>query len=90
MPRKAVLFDLDGTLLDTLDDLADSMNAVLERLGLPTHPVEAYKLLVGNGTESLVRRAIAHSTDTLTGTHPPLHAGAVRRWPTGLPSLRAA
>ena len=35
----AVLFDLDGTLLDTLEDLADSMNAVLERLGSPAHPV---------------------------------------------------
>lgn len=56
MNYKAVLFDLDGTLLDTVDDLADSMNFALERLGLDTHPVEAYKIFVGDGVEMLVRR----------------------------------
>lgn len=58
MPCKAVLFDLDGTLLDTLDDLADSTNAALAELGLPGHPVEAYKQFVGDGLENLVRRAM--------------------------------
>ena len=58
MPHKAVLFDLDGTLLDTLEDLADSTNAVLKRLDFPSHPVEAYKFLVGGGAESLVSRAL--------------------------------
>jgi phosphoglycolate phosphatase len=58
MKYHAVLFDLDGTLLDTLDDLADSTNLALRRLGLPEHPVESYKLFVGDGIDSLIRRAI--------------------------------
>ena len=57
MDFKAVLFDLDGTLLDSLEDLADSMNAVLRREGYPEHPVEAYKYFVGDGIEALARRA---------------------------------
>ena len=58
MKYRAVLFDLDGTLLDTIDDLADSMNAVLERFGFPPHPVDSYKLLVGDGIQMFVRRAL--------------------------------
>ncbi len=58
MRYAAVLFDLDGTLLDTIDDLADSMNAVLARSGFPVHAVEAYKIFVGEGLENLVRRAL--------------------------------
>lgn len=52
----AVLFDLDGTLLDTLRDLADSGNEVLEKRGLPTHPVDAYRTFIGDGMVNLVRR----------------------------------
>jgi len=58
MKFKAVLFDLDGTLLDTLDDLADSMNAVLKQLGFPTHKTEAYKYFVGEGMVVLCQRAL--------------------------------
>ncbi len=58
MTYQAVVFDLDGTLLDTIDDLADSMNAVLEANGMPVHPVESYKIFVGDGVVSLVRRAL--------------------------------
>lgn len=58
MPFHAVLFDLDGTLLNTLDDLADSMNAVLARHGLPQHGLAAYKYHVGDGVVNLVRRAL--------------------------------
>jgi phosphoglycolate phosphatase len=54
---RAVIFDLDGTLLDTLEDLADSMNASLAACSLPQHPVEAYRLFVGDGVENLVIRA---------------------------------
>jgi phosphoglycolate phosphatase len=55
---KSILFDLDGTLLDTLDDLADSTNAVLKRHGLPTHPVDAYRYFVGDGARNLIIRAL--------------------------------
>jgi phosphoglycolate phosphatase len=58
MKHKAILFDLDGTLLDTLRDIADSANAALASLGFPTHPKEAYKRLVGDGRETLARRAL--------------------------------
>lgn len=55
---QAVLFDLDGTLLDTIDDLTDSMNAVLARRGRPQHSREDYKIFVGSGTRELVRLAL--------------------------------
>ena len=58
MKPAAFIFDLDGTLLDTLDDLADSMNLVLKRFGFPGHPPEAYKYFVGDGMEVLVQRAL--------------------------------
>ena len=54
----AVLFDLDGTLLDSLEDLADSMNATLERHGYETHPIAAYRHFVGDGMATLVRRVL--------------------------------
>lgn len=56
--HRAVLFDLDGTLLDTLMDLADSMNQVLAYLKYPTHPTDQYKSFIGSGLETLVRRAL--------------------------------
>lgn len=58
MKFKAVLFDLDGTLLDTLDDLADSMNASLRRFGFPPNTVDTYRYLVGDGLMNLVSRAL--------------------------------
>jgi phosphoglycolate phosphatase len=56
--KKAVIFDLDGTLLDTLDDLADSMNCVMDKFGYPQHPRDAYKFFVGDGMEMLSRRSL--------------------------------
>jgi len=61
MKFKAVLFDLDGTLLDTIDDLADSMNTVLKKFGFPRHEVEKYKYFVGDGMDVLVKRALPES-----------------------------
>lgn len=58
MKFEAVIFDLDGTLLDTLADLADSTNIVLERFGFPEHNLEAYKYFVGDGMEKLTERAL--------------------------------
>ncbi len=58
MNYKAVIFDLDGTLLDTLEDLADSCNSVLQIKGFPTHSIEAYRNFVGSGSAMLVSRAL--------------------------------
>ena len=55
---KLIIFDLDGTLLNTIDDLADSTNYVLQKNGFPTHDVDAYKYFVGDGVAMLVRRAL--------------------------------
>lgn len=54
----AVIFDLDGTLLDTLEDLAESMNAVLEEMGFSIHPPDKYRCFVGDGVTALARRAL--------------------------------
>ncbi len=54
MSFKAVVFDLDGTLLNTIDDLGDSMNEVLASFGFPLHTIDQYKLLVGKGLVNLV------------------------------------
>ena len=55
---KAVVFDLDGTLLDTLEDLADSMNHVLETKGFPIHETDKYKHFVGHGLRNLAAQAL--------------------------------
>ncbi len=54
---QAVIFDLDGTLLDTLRDIAEAMNAVLGKLGYPTHPVGEYKRLTGDGVVALIENS---------------------------------
>lgn len=61
MNYRAVIFDLDGTLLDSIEDLADSMNAVLAEAGLPTHDIESYKYFVGNGMKNLVLQSLPES-----------------------------
>lgn len=56
--KKAVIFDLDGTLLNTLDDLADSTNYALSQFGYPTRTIEEVRQFVGNGVAKLIERAI--------------------------------
>ena len=68
MNFKGIIFDLDGTLADTLADIAGSMNRVLVRYGYPLHEKEGYKLLVGRGLDTLVRQALpveARQEDTI-------------------------
>ncbi len=60
---RAVIFDLDGTLLDTLGDLGDSVNRTLERFGFPTHTYDDIRLFVGDGAAKLIERAIPNGTD---------------------------
>jgi len=55
---KAVLFDLDGTLVNSLNDLADSANYALKQFGFPTHETEKYKYFVGNGMPKLIERVL--------------------------------
>jgi phosphoglycolate phosphatase len=54
----AVIFDLDGTLLDTLEDIADSANSILARHGYPQHPLDDYRYFVGDGVRKLTRRVL--------------------------------
>jgi phosphoglycolate phosphatase len=61
MMFQAVLFDLDGTLLNTLTDLADAMNASLAHFGYPPHPVDAYKYFIGDAVETEAKRALPES-----------------------------
>ncbi len=55
---KLIIFDLDGTLLDTIDDLANSVNFALQQYNFPIHPIEAYRFMVGNGVNKLLERAL--------------------------------
>lgn len=61
MKYNLLVFDLDGTLVNSLTDLANSVNAGLKRAGLKTHEVEEYKKFVGNGREKLIDRALGES-----------------------------
>ena len=61
---KAVLFDLDGTLVNSLEDLADSTNYALGKLGFPTHKTDEYNYFVGDGIPKLIERALPESART--------------------------
>lgn len=99
---KAVLFDLDGTLLYTLPDIAGALNRALAAEGLPEHPLEDYTHIVGGGIRTAIRRAAPAGTDpaVLEAIHThyqgdyPLHcADQTRRYPgvdTLLTALRDA
>lgn len=62
--KKLVIFDLDGTLLNTIADLALSTNYTLHKLGYPTHEVEKYNFMVGNGINKLFERALPEGEKT--------------------------
>ncbi len=62
--KKLVIFDLDGTLLNTIADLAMATNQALESFGYPAHPVENYRFFVGNGINKLFERALPEEART--------------------------
>ncbi len=59
--KKLILWDLDGTLIDTLEDLAAAVNHALELRGLPLHSVADYRKMVGHGVRNLVKQALEAS-----------------------------
>jgi len=96
MKYQAVIFDFDGTLLDTLRDLAESVNSVLNRSGFPGHSLEAYRHFVGEGIEELARRVVpeGHRDEaTITRTLTDVREEYRQRWPNhtrpyeGIPEL---
>ena len=62
--KKLIIFDLDGTLLNTIADLAHSTNHALQVLGYPTHEVASYNFMVGNGINKLFERALPEGEKT--------------------------
>lgn len=67
MTIRAVLFDLDGTLVDTLGDIVLCVNTCLKEMGEPGHDAEAVRMMVGDGVETLCRRALGESARARTG-----------------------
>lgn len=59
--KKLAIFDLDGTLLNTISDLGASTNYALRKMGLAEHPIKAYNYMVGNGVRKLIERAAPDS-----------------------------
>lgn len=64
MKKRLAIFDLDGTLLNTIADLAQSTNQALQACGYPTHPIESYRFFVGNGINKLFERALPEEART--------------------------
>lgn len=61
--KKLVIFDLDGTLLNTLEDLSEAVNSMLKLRGFPLHTVEEYREMVGHGIHNLVRRSLPQTME---------------------------
>ena len=90
MKFRGVLFDLDGTLLDTIADLTDSMNIALNHFGFPGHDAESCKVFVGDGVEMFAFRAlpenkrdqatVAECVTLMRQEYSKRGRGAVRSW----------
>ena len=65
--KQLLIFDFDGTLIDSVPDLADATNTMLEQLGKPTYSLDTIKEWVGNGSRLLVERALVGKTEVVTG-----------------------
>ncbi len=66
MKYKTAIFDMDGTILNTLDDLTDSCNHILEKNGMPLHTIDEIRFFVGNGIPKLIERAVPAGTKAET------------------------
>lgn len=62
--KELVIFDLDGTLLNTISDLGNACNHALREKGLPHHPLSSYNYMVGNGVRNLIKRAAPEASET--------------------------
>lgn len=62
--KSLVIFDLDGTLLNTIADLGEATNYALTQMGYPAHPLSAYNMMVGNGIRRLIERALPEEART--------------------------
>jgi len=63
MKTKAIIFDLDGTLLYTVEDIANASNKALQLYGFPVHPIDDYRKMVGHGLTNLVEKALPEKSD---------------------------
>lgn len=66
MKYKGIIFDLDGTLVNSLEDISDAMNTVLTGLNYPTHTYDTYQYFIGSGLRNLVSKALPASNNTET------------------------
>lgn len=83
MRFKAILFDLDGTLIDSLPDIADCCNRLLAARGYRTHPYDDYRYFIGDGVKNLLLRALpreAHAEFMLAEFSAAYHAEYARNW----------
>jgi phosphoglycolate phosphatase len=64
MKFKGIIFDLDGTLVNSLEDISDAMNTVLTNLNYPTHTYDTYQYFIGSGLRNLVSKALPASNNT--------------------------
>lgn len=96
MTYRAVIFDLDGTLLDTLQDIADSANSVLRHYGYPEYAPDAYRYFIGEGMVKLIRHVIPEpnpSPELIAECLDAMRAAYSSRWRThsrpytGIPEL---
>lgn len=64
MKYKGIIFDLDGTLVNSLEDISDAMNSVLTGLNYPTHTYDDYQYFIGSGLRNLVSKALPASSNS--------------------------
>ena len=64
--KRTVIFDLDGTLVDTVEDIANAVNDVMKKFDYPTHSLDFYKENIGGGINDLIDRSLPHDHNVTT------------------------